>query len=352
MKIAVLAPTIERVPPIKYGGTELVISLLVEGLVSKGHDVTLFASGDSLSSAKIIPLVKKSIRSDSDIGWPFDHFMSQTLAADIAEEYILDNDFDVVHNHMDYHGLSMSKRIRPPVVTTFHGSLNSSLRARYLLRHNNESHFISISNNQRRFLPELKWLETVYNGIELANYPFNANPKGEYFLFLSRISSEKGPLEAIEAAKKLGKKLIMASKVDVADQVFFKKYVKPKIDGKEVIFLGEVSHNEKVKLYQNANAYLFPIKWPEPFGLTMVEAMACGAPVVAFGLGAVPEVIENNVSGFVCSNLEEMIRCLKKTDSIKRENTNKRAQFFSKENMVENYIKAFKKALILKPSVK
>jgi len=344
MKVAIFAPVIERVPPPRYGGTEMVIYLLVEGLIKKGFDVTLFASADSLTSAKLIPVSSEAIRTNPENIWPYDYFMSQDLAADIVKNYLLKNHFDIFHNHNEYFGLMASKDINIPKLTTLHGILNFKTIKKFFSRFDN-SHFISISNDQRKYQPKLNWLSTVYNGINLNEFTYNPNPKGNYLLYFSRIAQQKGCLEAIQVAKKVGMKLIMASKIDYEDKDFFELKIEPEIDNKQIIYLGEVDNDKKLELFQNAYAYLFPIKWDEPFGLTMVEAMACGAPVLAFRAGSVPEIIADGTSGYISENIDQMVADVKKVDELKRENCRKQAEKFSSEHMVENYIKVYKKIL-------
>jgi len=348
MKIAILAPIVESVPPKMYGGTELVVYNLVEGLKALGHEVTLFASGDSKVSAKLIPVAKKSVRMAEKIKWPMDFYIYQTLAAEKSLNYILASDFDIVHSHIDYYGLHMSRHLKMPFLATFHGRLDLMFMKEYYSLFNGTSGYISISKNQKLALPDLNWVGTVYNGIDLDLYPYNANPKGNYLLYFSRINDSKGPVEAIKVAKKLGKKLIMASKVDPADEDYYKKIIKPLLSGKDVDYVGEVMHEDKVKLFQDAYAYLFPIKWPEPFGLTMVESLSCGTPVLAFREGSVPEIVKDGYCGYVSSNVDEMSKHVGEIDKIDRENCRKRASLFSKERMVKSYVEVYEKSLVLK----
>ncbi|KKR27746.1 MAG: Glycosyltransferase [candidate division CPR2 bacterium GW2011_GWD2_39_7] len=328
-----------------YGGTEIIVSHLTEGLVKRGHEVTLFATKDSITSAKLVPIRDKPVRMDPDNIWPLDYYVAQTMAIEIAEEYIKsDPNIDIIHNNMDFYALHFSKHVKAPFVSTFHGRIDFKTMLEFYPRHN-DTHFISISNNQQSMMPNLNWAGTVYNGIDLQKYPYNHEPKGDYLLFLSRLSDEKGPLEAIEVAKRTRKKLIMASKVDPSDSFFFAKYLVPLIDNEQIIYIGEVSHEEKIKLYENALAYLLPLKWPEPFGLTMVEAMACGTPVLAFMSGSAPEIIQHGVSGYLSTNVAQMTQDVLRADRLRREDCRMRAEFFSKENMVENYVKMYEKIL-------
>lgn len=344
MRIALMAPVIESVPPKMYGGTELIVSHIADGLIKQGHDVTLFASGDSRTKARLVPLTRAAVRLDGQNSWPLDYFINQLKAAEKAAEYINGGGFDVVHNHMDYIGLFMGRSVKVPFLTTFHGRLDLKSMVKYFPEYD-DRFFVSISDYQRTYIPNLNWLGTVYNGIDLSAYPFKEKPEGGYLLFLSRICELKGPLEAIEVAKRSGKKLIMASKVDAADVDYFKKSIEPLIDGKDIFYLGEVSHQKKVELYQNALAYLFPIRWPEPFGLTMVESMACGTPVLAFRAGSVPEVVEDGVSGYISTSIEEMVTDVARAAGLRRKTVRKRAEVFSIKAMVENYLAMYQKAI-------
>lgn len=329
-----------------YGGTELVVYNLAEELVRLGHKVDLFASGNSITSANLIPLSKKTLREDLKNQWPYDYFIGQLSAIEVAEDILKNKKYDIVHNHIEYLGLLLEKKIKSPFVTTFHGRLDYNTFSDFCLRHNSpRCGYISISKNQQSKLKNLNWVANVYNGIDLNLYPFKENHGSDYVLFLSRICDEKGVLEAIKAAKIAEKKIILASKVDLADLDFFKKRVEPLIDGKQAVYLGEVSHEEKVILYQNALAYLFPIKWPEPFGLTMVESLSCGTPVLAYGFGSVPEIVTDSKNGFISFTPEKMAEDIKKVGSISRINCRDSATKFSKEVMTENYLNAYVKII-------
>ena len=344
MKIALLAPPYLSVPPKAYGGTEKIVSLLAEGLVDLGHDVTLFASGDSQTRAKLISIFPEELGnsglSKSNPLMPMLHFRECFLRA---------GEFDLIHNHAQYMPMFFSEYVKTPVVHTMHGSFYPGEvpeEKRQVLMAFKKQPFISISNNQRKGLPDLKFVGTVYNGLDLGEYTYNEKPRGEYLLWVGRITEKKGPGQAIEVANKLGKPLIIAAAIDPLDQPYFNREIKPQIDGKKITFIGELSQKTLDDLYGNAYCTLFPISWHEPFGLVMIESMACGTPVVAYNIGSVAEVIENNKTGFVVergSGIEGMIHAVREIDRIQRGDCRSRgSEKFSKEAMVEGYEKVYK----------
>jgi glycosyltransferase involved in cell wall biosynthesis len=346
INIAVISPIIERVPPFMYGGTELIVYNLTEELVRMGFNVDLYSSANSITSANLIAVSQKTLREDLKNQWPYDYFIGQLSAMERAQEHLRQKKYDIVHNHNEYIGLMLEEKIKAPFLTTFHGRLDFNTFSAFCRRHSSpKCGFISISKNQQSQLKNINWVANVYNGIDLNNYPFKENCAKDYVLFLSRIADDKGVIEAIRAAKIAGVKIILASKVDLADADFFKKRVEPLIDGRDVVYLGEVSHEKKVSLYQEALAYLFPIKWPEPFGLTMVESLSCGTPVLAYGFGSVPEIIKDGVNGFISFTPEKMAKDIKRVSSIDRKNCLKSVSKFSKERMATNYLKAYKKII-------
>jgi len=344
MKIAILAPFEESVPPAKYGGTELVVYNLTEQLIKMGHEVTLLASGNSRTSAKLEVVFPQSIRSLSD---------SQDMKVRDALKFIgvgkvisclRKNEFDVVHNHIGWRLLPFQEVIESPVITTLHGPLDVPYHQKVYGTYK-DSNFISISLRQRLPMPQLNYIANVYNGIETEKFKFNNKPKN-YFAFLGRMSPEKGPVQAIEIAKKAGVKLLMAAKVDSVDREFFKNKVEPLIDGKQIKFIGEVNHNEKIEFLGNARALIAPIQWEEPFGLFFVEAMICGTPVIAIKRGSVPEIVINKKTGFVCETIDEASERVKFIGEIKRINChNQVKENFSAKKMAEEYLKAYKKVL-------
>jgi len=356
MKIAILSPPYLPVPPIGYGGTERIVYYLAEGLVKKGHEVTLFASGDSKTSAKLSATFEKSLGNSGEL-------KGKTLLPLIqyADCYSRANDFDIIHNHAQFLGLFFADFVNTPVVHTMHCTLyndeTTEEKIRTVTRFKNHK-YISISNNQREGQKELNWIDTVYNGIDLNEYEFNQN-KGEYLLWLGRITEKKGPVEAIETAKKIGIPLKMAAAIDPIDRPFYEEKVKPLIDGKFISFLGELHGNEKSKLYASALATLYPISWHEPFGLVMAESMATGTPVIAYNIGSVSEIVRDGVTGFIINQqdksvdlriqsvgIEGLVEGVKRIGEINRNDCRKWVEDnFTIEKMVDGYEKVYKNVI-------
>lgn len=313
MRIAQVAPLAEQVPPPGYGGIELVVSHLTDELVRRGHDVTLFASGDSHTLARLESVTPKALRLNPTINEPAVYDLLQLKRIlEQAEE------FDVIHFHTGFTALPWADLLKTAVVHTLHGRFTEHNRK--LFSQYNKQCYISISNAQREFAPTLNYISTVYNGINPQNYPFHAQPlSSSYLAFLGRISPEKGPQQAIEIARAVGWPLKMAGKVDAVDKDFFKQEIEPQIDGKQIQYLGEVTHAEKVELIANAALTLFPITWSEPFGLVMIESMCTGTPVIGMNLGSVPEVIAHGRTGFICHSMEEMIAAIPKALELDRQ---------------------------------
>ncbi|MBU1027274.1 MAG: glycosyltransferase family 4 protein [Candidatus Margulisbacteria bacterium] len=291
MKIAQIVSPILRVPPEKYGGTELIASLLTEELVRLGHDVTLFATADSKTSAKLRSIIKKPIGiGNPDMNPVWAHF---AYAFENAQE------FDVIHNHGGMYGLIYAPLTKVPLITTLHNIyLEQGDPGFDYFKGNN---FVSISRAQRKLIKGLNVVDMVHNSIDIGQFKFQPKKKG-YLLWLSNCVANKGPDIAIKVAKELGLKLIMSGKVDSRipkNHRYFEKEVKPHVDGKNIIYMGEVAADKKAKLFEDAACLLFPIRWEEPFGMVMAEAMASGTPVVAYGRGAVPEVIKDQETGYV-----------------------------------------------------
>lgn len=339
-----LSPFEESVPPKKYGGTELVVYNLIEELVKMGHDVTLFATGDSKTSAKLMKIFPQSIRSFSE------HIDMKTREAlkymglGKAIEYLYKKKFDIIHNHIGWRVLPFYKIIDGPVITTLHGPLNVIYQQKVYGAYPG-SNYVSISFNQRKPMPQLNFVANVYNGIKIEIFRFYEKPK-DYFAFLGRMSPEKGPVQAIEIAKKAGVKLIMAAKVDLADLDYFEKKVKPLVDGKEIKYIGEVDHEGKLELLGNAKALIAPIQWEEPFGLFFTEAMACGTPVISMRRGSVPEILIDGKTGFICKNLDEAAEKIGEIEKINRKDCyNHVKENFSSRKMADEYIAAYKKVI-------
>jgi glycosyltransferase involved in cell wall biosynthesis len=329
MRIAQIAPQWECVPPIGYGGIELVVSHITDELVNRGHQVSLFASGDSQTLAELISVVPCALRTNPSIEEPVVYELLQLeLLTQIAK------DFDLIHFHTGLMALPFMPLLKTPVIHTLHGRFtpdNHKIFDRY--RHLS---YVSISNAQRQGAPQLNYINTVYNGIKTEDYFFEAEPQDPpYLAFLGRISPEKGPEKAIAIARACGLPLKMGGKIDKVDRDYFQQEIAPLIDGKQIEFLGELNHQEKAQLLANASVTLFPIAWDEPFGLVMIESMCAGTPVVALNMGSVPEVVAHQKTGFVCSSLEEAIAAVPKAMKLdRRQCRNHVEQFFSIAKMV------------------
>ncbi len=313
MRIAMVAPLIEPVPPPLYGGTERVVSVLTEELVSRGHDLTLFASGDSKTAERLVPVCPRGLRLDPDVrDYVAPAIIEQALVAERADE------FDVIHSHADYVGFAFARLSPTPTLTTVHGRLDLP-EVRQVYRAFPEHPLIAISEAQRASLPGVNWHAVVPNGIDLPNYRFRPDP-GDYLVFLGRIAPEKRPDRAIEIARDVGMRLIIAAKIDPVDADYYEHAIAPIIAANRdlIEFVGEVDERGKDALLGGAYAYLFPIDWPEPFGLTMAEAMATGTPVVASNVGSVPEVVEDGVTGFVCDGVSDMVAAVNRVGTLDR----------------------------------
>lgn len=348
MRIAMLAPVEEPVPPKKYGGTELVVYNLTQQLVRMGHEVTLFASGESKTAAKLIPTFPHAIRTLKRAGnYSVRNSLNLSGAARVAD-YLKRNSwrFDIAHNHIGWMFLPFIDFLSLPVVTTFHGYLRSQVESE-IYRNYKDHDYVSISRNQGRSAKhKLHFVANVYNGIDVSKFRFQARAK-DYLAFLARISPEKGPLQAIEIAKQAGKQLIIGGKVDPVDRAYFEQKIAPLIDGQQIKFIGELGHPQKEKLLRHAAALLAPIQWDEPFGLYLVEAMACGTPVIAFKRGSIPEIIVDGETGFVVRDVAEAVRRVGDISKIKRERCRRRVtEHFYQEKMAAEYLDVY--AAVLK----
>ena len=339
MRIAQVAPLYESVPPKTYGGTERVVSWLTEELVRVGHEVTLFASGDSMTTARLVPCCPESLRLSSDcIDQMAHHFVQLEKVLQEKDE------FDLIHFHTDYLHFPISSREDYLSVTTLHGRLDiPDLVPLYEIY----AHMpvISISNAQRDPLPHLNWQGTAYHGFPPETYtPYTK--AGKYLAFLGRTSPEKGLDKAIDIAKKLGMPLKVAAKIDKADQDYFDSCIKPALDAKDIEFLGEIGYPEKNKFLGEALALLFPVCWPEPFGIVMIEAMACGTPVIAYPFGSVPEVMRDGISGFTVPDLDGAVEAVKKIDQLDRKQIRKYfEQRFTAARMTQDYQRIYERVL-------
>jgi glycosyltransferase involved in cell wall biosynthesis len=335
MKIAQIAPLTEAVPPKMYGGTERVVAYLTDALVELGHEVTLFASGDSLTKAELAPIWPRALRLDPDVK---DHFVPLFMQLEAVARRA--HEFDVIHSHLDYFGYPLLRRLRTPSITTLHGRLDlPELPALYNLY--GDIPVVSISDSQRRPLPQANFAATVLHGLP-QNLLAKGPGRGGYLAFLGRISPEKAPDAAIRIAAKAGVPLKIAAKVDRVDETYFKTVIEPLLSLGDVEFIGEIREDQKQEFLGNAAGLLFPIAWCEPFGLVMIEAMACGTPVVALENGSVPEVLESGVTGFIVHSEQEAIEAVGRIGSLDRDRI--RAEFdrrFTAHRMAQNYLNLY-----------
>jgi glycosyltransferase involved in cell wall biosynthesis len=335
LRIAQVAPLYESIPPKLYGGTERVVSYLTETLVNEGHEVTLFASGDSETNAKLIAVCKRALRLDKDC---VDQLAPHILTLQLVHDSL--GQFDVVHYHNDYLHFPLSNLSTVPHVTTLHGRLNiPELQPLYNVFDNIP--VVSISNAQRQPLPQADWIGTVYHGLPESLYK-PILTKGNYLAFLGRISPEKRVDRAIEIATRCGIPLKVSAKIDKSDRAYYKKVVKM-FDHPLVEFIGEIGESEKIEFLGEAMALLFPIDWPEPFGLVMIEAMACGTPVIAFNHGSVAEVITDGQSGFIVENVDEAVEAVSKLNRISRAECRRVfEERFTASKMADGYVDIYK----------
>jgi glycosyltransferase involved in cell wall biosynthesis len=337
MRIAQVAPLYERVPPKLYGGTERIVSYLTEELVRQGHDVTLFASGDSQTLAKLVRCCDTALRLDPSIKEPLVYhiIMLEELRQRIQQ-------FDVVHFHIDFLHAPLIRNFANRTVTTHHGRLDyPDFTPFYEVFP--ELPLVSVSRAQRKYLRHANWLGTIHHGIPRGLLPFRPNATGGYLAFLGRISPEKGPNRAIEIAARSGMPLKIAAKVDRVDQAYWEETVRPMVQAHpNVEFIGEIGEQAKAAFLGDAAALLFPIDWPEPFGLVMIEAMACGTPVIAFRRGSVPEILDDGVSGFIVDTVEQAAAAVRRIASLDRAKV--RAAFerrFTADRMARDYLDVY-----------
>ena len=336
MRIAQIAPLHEAVPPKLYGGTERVVSFLTEELVAMGHDVTLFASGDSVTTAKLNAIWPRALRLDPAIRDPIaPHMLLMEAVRRQAES------FDVLHFHMDYWSFSLFGRQRTPFVTTMHGRLDlPELQPVFDMFPN--APVVSISNSQRRPLPQANFVDTVLHGLPEKLLTPQGEPQG-YLAFLGRIAPEKCPDRAIRIAQAAGMPIKLAAKVDVADKVYFEKNIRDLLALPGVEMIGEINDAQKPGFLSGAAALLMPIDWPEPFGLVMIEAMACGTPVIAFNRGSVPEIVEDGVTGFIVEDVEGAIAAVARLHTLDRARVRRRfEERFTARRMAEDYLSVYR----------
>ena len=342
MKIAQVAPLAESVPPRLYGGTERVVSYLTEELVRLGHDVTLFASGDSQTSARLVACVPRALRLDAGVQDALPHhlLMMERVRSRAHE-------FDVLHFHVEHLHLPLFRPVARKSLTTLHGRLDLPDLVP-LYREFDDMPLVSISDSQRAPLPRANWVATVYHGLPEAVCPYNPAPRAPrgapYLAFIGRVSPEKGLERAIEIARRAGRRLRIAAKVDRADQAYWRSRVLPLLSDPLIEFIGEVNEEQKPGFLGNAEALLFPIDWPEPFGLAMIEAMSCGTPVIAWANGSVPEVVEHGITGFIVDSLDSAVAAAQEVGALDRAEVRLRfEERFSVARMARDYLAVYRK---------
>ncbi len=337
MRIAQVAPLFESVPPKLYGGTERVVAYLTEELVRQGHEVTLFASGDSTTSANLRAITPRALRLGACTADPTMHHI--LMVEQVLKEL---HDFDIIHFHIDYLHFALSRHLKLTQLTTLHGRLDLP-EIQPIYREYHEMPVVSISEAQRYPLPRVNWQATVHNGIPVELMQFQPK-KGEYLAFIGRISPEKGTHTAIEIALRSGMPLKIAAKVDKVDQDYFSASVQPLLNHTGIEYVGEINDQEKSAFLGGAYALLFPIAWPEPFGLAVIESMACGTPVIAFNRGSVPELIKDGENGFIVDSVEQAVAAVLRIPQIQRRQC--RDYFnahFSSKRMAHDYLDVYEK---------
>jgi glycosyltransferase involved in cell wall biosynthesis len=345
MKIAQIAPLMESVPPRLYGGTERIVSYLTDELVRLGHEVTLFASADSVTAAKLVGCASTALRLDRNVRDPIPYYM---LMLDRVRK--LAKEFDILHFHIDQFHFPLFAQMPDRTVTTLHGRQDlPDLKPLYIGF--NEMPLISISNDQRRPIAKANFVATVHHGIPASLHTPIYNPRGGYVAFLGRISPEKRPDRAIRITRALGIPLKIAAKVDKADEAYFREEIAPLLSDPGVEFIGEIDERSKTEFLGEARALLFPIDWPEPFGLVMIEAMACGTPVLAFRRGSVSEIIDQGVTGAIVDTVDEAVMMLPRVMALDRRAIRRRfEQRFSSVLMAKDYLAVYR-SLLKRPSL-
>jgi len=339
VRIAQVSPLMESVPPQLYGGTERVVSFLTEELVALGHQVTLFASGDSITDAQLVTCAPRALRLDKECRDPIAHHVRM-----LHEVQRRAHSFDVIHFHIDYLHFPLGPTLGVPHLTTLHGRQDIPDLAPLYRTYGREP-LVSISDAQRAPLPDANWQATVYHGLPADRFRFHPEP-GQYLAFLGRVSPEKRLDRAIDIAHRVGLPLKIAAKVDAADQAYFEREIKPRLDDPLIEFVGEIDDRGKDDFLGQAAALLFPIDWPEPFGLVMIEAMACGTPVVAFRCGSVPEVMDDGASGFVVEDMEQAVDATRRALTLPRARCRQTFERrFLARRMAEDYLRVYRRLI-------
>ena len=309
MRIAQVAPLWIPIPPYTYGGTELLVSWLTEELVKRGHEVTLFATGDSKTSARLVPVWPRSL-------WRARLAAPHAVFSLMYEKLLrMQNEFDIIHDHCEFYTTPLSPFLKAPVISTIHHPMYEEMVV--LFKKFPKINYVTISKNQKKSAPGINSVKTIYHGLPISKYLFNSKPK-DYILWLSKIIPKKGLADAVEVAKKAGEKLIISGVIPKDCQDYFEYRIAPLIDGKQIQFVGAADFDKKVELFRNAKAFLFPVRRPEPFGLVVVESMATGTPVITYREGSMSEIIKDNKTGFLVNSREEMVKALKKINQIDR----------------------------------
>jgi glycosyltransferase involved in cell wall biosynthesis len=336
MNIAQIAPLAESVPPRLYGGTERVVSYLTEELVRLGHHVTLFASGDSQTRARLVPCAPRALRLDASVRDALPHLLLM-----LEQVRSRAHEFDVLHFHIEPLHFPLFRALKFKTLTTLHGRLDVPDWQPFL-QHFGEMPLVSISDSQRRPAPGLNWLATVYHGLPPGVCTYNPSPAGRYFAFLGRVAPEKGLDRAIEIARRAGVPLRIAAKVDAADEAYFRGRIVPLL-GEGIEFIGEVGERDKAAFLGNAKGLLFPIDWPEPFGLAMIEAMSCGTPVLAWPGGSVPEVVDDGLTGYIVESIEAALSKLPALAALDRAQVRRRFEArFGASRMAQDYLAVYR----------
>lgn len=338
MKVAQIAPIWYAIPPKGYGGIEYVVHCITEGLVEKGHDVTLFAAGDSVTKAKLVSVY--DVAPSERIGQTYPDLLH------VMNAYQAAGDFDLIHDHSGLIGPVIGSFVDTPVLHTLHGPATQEAKDFYH-RMKDSIYYNAISDYQRERFGDLNFIGTIYNGVDTTKYTYRRD-KEDFIFFIGRMNPEKGSHVAVEVAKRTGKKMVMVSKMtEPHERAYFKEKVEPLLKGaKNIELVGEIDTKTKIEMYQKASCVLFPIQWPEPFGLVMTEAMACGTPVIAMRNGSVPEVIAHGKTGFICDSTDDMVRAVARVDEIDTMDCRKHVErYFSVEKQVDNYIKAYEEIL-------
>jgi glycosyltransferase involved in cell wall biosynthesis len=345
MRIAQISPLIESVPPRLYGGTERIVSYLTEELVQMGHEVTLFASGDSTTGAELVSCSAQALRLDPNVRETAPYYMLM-----LDRVFRQADEFDILHFHIDHFHFPLFRSMAGRTITTLHGRQDMS-DLKPLYAGFPEMPLVSISDSQRKPVSQANFVATVYHGLPTQMHKPTFNPNGSYLAFLGRISPEKRPDRAIRIARAAGIPLKIAAKVDKADEAYFREKIAPLLQGDGVEFIGEINERQKAPFLGNALGLLFPIDWPEPFGLVMIEAMACGTPVLAFRNGSVPEIVEDGVTGMIVDTVDEAVRVLPQLLTIDRKGVRRRfEERFSAQRMAKSYLSVYR-SMIRQPLV-